>query len=70
MASKKTIQAKALVNLKYDKNCFKISDELKVRVDDAKEMVERGYIELLDEVSNVNEDEGEEEVTAEIEEGE
>ncbi|KLU74269.1 MULTISPECIES: hypothetical protein [Clostridium] len=65
MASKKTIQAKALVNLKYDKSCFNIGDELKVRVDDTTEMVERGYIELLEEVYNVDEDERDE-----VEEGE
>ena len=59
MANTKTIQVKALVNLKYDKNCFNIGDELKIRVDDLTEMIERGYIELLEEIPNTNEDTGE-----------
>ncbi|KEH91678.1 hypothetical protein Z962_p0055 (plasmid) [Clostridium botulinum C/D str. BKT12695] len=67
MASKKTIQAKALVNLKYDKDCFNIGDKFKVKVDDATEMLERCYIELLEDLSNVNKDEGK--VTEKIEEG-
>jgi hypothetical protein len=51
MANKKTIKAKALVNLKYDKDCFKIGNELKVRIEDALDMVEKDHIELLEELS-------------------
>lgn len=60
MATKKTVKATALVNLKYDKDCFRIGDKLKVRIEDATDMVEKFYIELLEEVPNINEnDEGE-----------
>ncbi|MBY6878467.1 hypothetical protein EXN65_18260 [Clostridium botulinum] len=57
MANKKTIKAKALVNLKYDKDCFKIGDELKVRIEDALDMVEKEHIELLEELPKENEEE-------------
>ncbi|MBY6871673.1 hypothetical protein HYH37_00405 [Clostridium botulinum] len=42
------VKAKAKVYLKYDKDFFKIGEELKVRIEDAKEMVEKEYVELLE----------------------
>ncbi|HCL4549748.1 hypothetical protein EXM36_02875 [Clostridium botulinum] len=57
MANKKTVKAKALVNLKYDKDCFKIGNELKVRIEDALDMVEKEHIELLEELPKENEEE-------------
>ncbi|MDU6337081.1 MAG: hypothetical protein E6594_15005 [Clostridium sporogenes] len=57
MANKKTIKAKTLVNLKYDKDCFKIGNELKVRIEDALDMVEKGQIELLEELPEENQEE-------------
>ncbi|ENK0558489.1 hypothetical protein AB2T19_003308 [Clostridium botulinum] len=57
MANKKTVKAKALVNLKYDKDCFKIGNELKVRIEDALDMVEKEHIELLEELPEENQDE-------------
>lgn len=48
---KQTIKAKALVFLKYDKDCYKIGDELNVRVEDAPRMIEKGYIEALEEIA-------------------
>ncbi|MBU3195651.1 hypothetical protein KPL26_03100 [Clostridium algidicarnis] len=58
MATKKTVKAKALLNLKYDKDCFEVGSELKVRVEDAEEMSKKGYIELLEELPEENEGEG------------
>ncbi|APQ97135.1 hypothetical protein [Clostridium botulinum] len=57
MANKRTVKAKALVNLKYDKGCFKIGNELKVRIEDALDMVEKEHIELLEELPEENEEE-------------
>ncbi|AUN10676.1 hypothetical protein CF055_00105 [Clostridium botulinum] len=57
MANKKAVKAKALVNLKYDKDCFKIGNELKVRIEDALDMVEKEHIELLEELPKENEEE-------------
>ncbi|CAM3001968.1 hypothetical protein HAHI6034_10900 [Hathewaya histolytica] len=54
--AKKSIKVKALVNLKYDKECFTVGDELKVRVEDVKEMHEKGYAELLEETPEENQD--------------
>lgn len=39
----------ALVNLKYDKEIYKIGDEFKVRKVDSKNMLEKEYIELAGE---------------------
>ncbi|NFD54677.1 hypothetical protein EXN53_03105 [Clostridium botulinum] len=64
MANKKTVKAKALVNLKYDKDCLKIGNELKVRIEDALDMVEKEYIELLEEIPEENQ-EGEGEASKE-----
>lgn len=60
-SEKKLMTVKALVNLKYDENCFDIDDELTVREEDAKEMIKKGYVELLDETPEENEGEGIEE---------
>ena len=40
----KTISVKALVYLKYNKNCYKIGDEFQVNEDDLEEMGERELI--------------------------
>ncbi|MBU3208527.1 hypothetical protein KPL28_02620 [Clostridium algidicarnis] len=58
MATKKTVKAKALLNLKYDKDCFEADGELKIRIEDAGEMSEKGYIELLEELPEENEGQG------------
>ncbi|MBU3205133.1 hypothetical protein [Clostridium algidicarnis] len=58
MATKKTVKAKALLNLKYDKDCFEADSELKIRIEDAGEMSEKGYIELLGELPEENEGQG------------
>lgn len=39
----------AIVNLKYDKEIYKIGDEFKVRKADSKDMLEKEYIELAGE---------------------
>lgn len=57
----KTVKAKALVNLKYDKECKVKDEELKIRVEDALDMAKKGYIELLEELPQENEEEGTEE---------
>ncbi|MBY6900194.1 DUF7210 family protein [Clostridium botulinum] len=57
MANKRTVKAKALVNLKYDKDCFKIGNELKVRIEDALDMIEKEHIELLEELPEENQEE-------------
>lgn len=49
MAKAKMVNAIALVNLKYDKNCFKIGEELKIKVNDVEAMKDKGYIEVLGE---------------------
>lgn len=43
------INVRALVNLKYDKEIYKIDDEFKVRKADSKNMLEKEYIELAGE---------------------
>lgn len=50
-------KVKALVNIKYDEECFKIGDEFEVRKEDSKEMSQKGYIELLEELPARNEGE-------------
>lgn len=60
MAKKNLVKVKALVNLKYDKECVSIDENFKVRTEDATEMSEKGYVELLDEILEENpEGEGE-----------
>lgn len=44
-----TVKVKALINLKYDKDCFAIGDELNVRIEDVQEIVDKCYVELLGE---------------------
>lgn len=61
MAKGKTVKVKALVNLKYDKECKEKDEELRVRVEDALDMAKKGYIKLLEEVPQENEEEGTEE---------
>lgn len=58
MAKVKMLNAKALVNLKYDKSCYKIGEKLKVRVNETEEMVEKGCIVLVEEVPKDNEQDG------------
>lgn len=50
MAKEKLFKAKALVNLKYDQEIKGIGEELAIRKEDARELSERGYIELLEEL--------------------
>ena len=52
---KKTLKAKANINLKYDDEVTKIGEEISVREDDAKFMVEQGYITLLEELPKKDE---------------
>lgn len=59
MAKAKMIEVKALVNLKYDKEPISINEEFKVRIEDATEMAQKGYVEILDEVPEEKEGEGE-----------
>lgn len=56
MAKTKMIKAKVLVNLKYDKKCVSINDDLKIRVEDAADMAKRGYVEILEEIPEENEE--------------
>ncbi|WP_443660487.1 DUF7210 family protein [Clostridium algidicarnis] len=58
MAKKNLVKAKALVNIKYDKDCFEVGDELKVRIEDAEEMSQKGYVELLGELPEESEGQG------------
>lgn len=51
MASKKKVyKAKANVRLKYDDDILKIGQEFEVREEEHKNMVEQGYITLLEKV--------------------
>lgn len=50
-------KVKALVNIKYDEECFKIGDEFEVRKEDSIGMCQKGYIELLEELPVENEGE-------------
>jgi len=52
-------KVKALVNIKYDENCFKIGDEFEIREDDAEKMTKKGYVELLEKIEKgeIEEDE-------------
>lgn len=44
------VKAEALVNLKYNEDCFEVGDEFKVNFTDAVEMEERGFIEVLEQI--------------------
>ncbi|HBE8973303.1 DUF7210 family protein [Clostridioides difficile] len=59
MAKKKEnlMQVKALVYLKYDNDCYKIDDIFEIRKADKELMVENGYIEVLGEVEEKNNNE-------------
>ncbi|EGT3734793.1 TPA: hypothetical protein P1J70_001834 [Clostridioides difficile] len=59
MAKKKEnlMQVKALVYLKYDNDCYKIDDIFEIRKADQKLMEENGYIEVLGEVEEKNNNE-------------
>ncbi|EIS9472664.1 hypothetical protein [Clostridioides difficile] len=59
MAKKKEnlMQVKALVYLKYDNDCYKIDDIFEIRKADQELMVENGYIEVLGEVEEKNNNE-------------
>jgi hypothetical protein len=58
MASKK-FAAKALVNITHNKESFKVGDTMKVTLADAKELVERGYVEMVDNIPSENENDDE-----------
>ncbi|HEK4631938.1 TPA: hypothetical protein ACKOKQ_003911 [Clostridioides difficile] len=59
MAKKKDIlmQVKALVYLKYDNDCYKIDDIFEIRKADQEFMEEKGYIEVIGEVEEKNNNE-------------
>ena len=52
-------KVKALVNIKYDEDCFKIGDEFEIREDDVEKMTNKGYVELLEKIEKgeIEEDE-------------
>lgn len=51
MGKQKTIKTKVLVNLKYDKEVKKIGEELNIKLKDVEEMVNRGLVEVIEEVN-------------------
>ncbi|HDO9123796.1 TPA: hypothetical protein P5O17_003889 [Clostridioides difficile] len=59
MAKKKEnlMQVKALVYLKYDNNCYKIDDVFEIRKADQEVMEEKGYIEVIGEAEEKNNNE-------------
>ncbi len=59
MAKKKDnlMQVKALVYLKYDNDCYKIDDIFEIRKADQEFMEEKGYIEVIGEVEEKNNNE-------------
>ncbi|MCC0782882.1 hypothetical protein IR152_07245 [Clostridioides sp. ES-S-0108-01] len=59
MAKKKDnlMQVKALVYLKYDNDCYKIDDVFEIRKIDQELMEEKGYIEVIGEVEEKNNNE-------------
>lgn len=54
MAKAKTYKVKALVNIKYDKTVIAVGKDFKIKKDDVKELIEKGYVELLEEVKEDN----------------
>ncbi|MBU5268897.1 DUF7210 family protein [Clostridium tepidum] len=56
---KAIIKVRALVNIKYDKDCFKIGDEFEVRTEDSEEMTKKGYVESLEKTEKGETKEGE-----------
>ena len=65
MAAAKKIQVKALVNIRHNGDSFKVNESLKVTEDEAKELAERGCVEILEKQSkdskSTNENENENE---------
>ncbi|MCC0697581.1 MULTISPECIES: hypothetical protein [unclassified Clostridioides] len=58
MAKKKdNLQVKALVYLKYDNDCYKIDDVFEIRKIDQELMEEKGYIEVIGEAEEKNNNE-------------
>ncbi|HBF8411679.1 DUF7210 family protein [Clostridioides difficile] len=59
MAKKKEdlMQVKALVYLKYDNDCYKIDDIFEIRKADQELMEEKGYIEVIGEAEEKNNNE-------------
>ncbi len=58
MAKKKdNFQVKALVYLKYDNDCYKIDDVFDIRKADQELMEEKGYIEVIREAEEKNNNE-------------
>ncbi|NJI82221.1 hypothetical protein GSQ54_17510 [Clostridioides difficile] len=59
MAKKKDnlMQVKALVYLKYDNDCYKIDDVFEIRKADQELMEGKGYIEVIGEVEEKNNNE-------------
>ncbi|EJA6666016.1 TPA: hypothetical protein KOP76_002956 [Clostridioides difficile] len=59
MAKKKEnlMQVKALVYLKYDNDCYKIDDIFEIRKTEQELMEEKGYIEVIGEVEEKNNNE-------------
>ncbi|CDI50301.1 hypothetical protein [Clostridium tetani] len=45
------VKVKALVNIKYDNDCFKIGDKFEIRKEDFREMIEKGIVEEVKEES-------------------
>lgn len=56
MARAKQIKVMALVNIKHDKNFYKVNDEFKLKEDEAKELNQRGFVSLLEDVKKDDED--------------
>lgn len=50
MAAKKYFAAKALVNITHNLKSYKIGEALKLTVDESKELKNRGYVEMIDEL--------------------
>lgn len=52
------IKVRALVNITYDENSFKIGEDFNVRVMDAQELEERCFVEVLEDlITQENEEE-------------
>ncbi|HGS9582898.1 TPA: hypothetical protein ACMVBD_003724, partial [Clostridioides difficile] len=51
------MQVKALVYLKYDNDCYKIDDIFEIRKADQELMEEKGYIEVIGEAEEKNNNE-------------
>lgn len=58
MAKNNLIKVKALVYLKYDKTCVAINEEFDARKKDVKEMQDKGFVEVLEEMPEENQEDG------------